>query len=66
MRRYGSSAGPGGWVRVVALLAVVAMVASVGYSALLTVQAPTWLVFVLAALLIGLPIGLLARGKERS
>jgi hypothetical protein len=39
-----------GWVRVVALLAVLAMVASVGYSALLTMQAPTWIVLVLAAL----------------
>ena len=66
MRRDSRRVGSGGWVRVVALLAVVAMVASVGYSALVTVDAPTWLVFLLAALLLGLPIGLLARREHRS
>ena len=66
MRRYSSPAGNRGWVRVVAVLAVVAMVASVGYSALVTVQAPTWMVFVLAALVIGMPIALLARNDDRS
>ncbi|MGH3907473.1 MAG: hypothetical protein ACRDTE_25345 [Pseudonocardiaceae bacterium] len=55
-----------GWVRMVAVLAVVAMVASLGYSALVSVQAPTWLVLVLVALLIGGPIWLLSRGGERS
>lgn len=66
MRRYSNSAGNRGWVRVVAVLAVVAMVASVGYSALVTMQAPTWMVFVLAALVIGMPIALLARGDDRA
>lgn len=65
MRRDGRPAGSGGWVRAVAVLAVVAMVASVGYSALVTVQAPTWLVFVFAALVIGLPMWLLARRDDR-
>ena len=49
-----------------ALLAVVAMVASVGYSALAVLQAPTWLVLVLIALLVGLLYWLLGRDKERS
>jgi hypothetical protein len=61
MRRYGIPSGRGVWVRVVALLAVVAMVASLGYSALITAQAPTWLVLLVVALLVGLPIGLFAR-----
>ncbi len=65
MRRHGMSARAG-WVRMVAVLAVVAMVASLGYSALVSVQAPTWLVLVLVALLIGGPIWLLSRGGERS
>jgi len=66
MRRYGRPARSGGWVRVVAMLAIVAMVASVGYSALVAMQSPAWVVFVLAALLIGLPIALLARREDRS
>ena len=59
MRRYGMPSGNTGWVRAVALLAIVAMVASLGYSALVLVQAPTWLVLVLVALLVGLLFWLL-------
>ncbi len=66
MRRQGIPSARSGWVRMVALLAVVAMVASLGYSALVSVQAPTWLVLFLVALLIGGPIWLLSRGEERS
>ncbi|MGH3979058.1 MAG: hypothetical protein ACRDRZ_08675 [Pseudonocardiaceae bacterium] len=66
MRRHGMPSARSGWVRMVALLAVVAMVASLGYAALVTVQAPTWLMLVLVALLVGLPIGLLARDEGRS
>ncbi|MGH3913020.1 MAG: hypothetical protein ACRDTC_06375 [Pseudonocardiaceae bacterium] len=66
MRRYGMPSGKTGWVRAVALLAVVAMVAPLGYSALVSVQAPLWLVVVLVALLVGLPIGLLARNEDQS
>ena len=58
-------AGRGGWVRVVAMLAVLAMVASLGYSALIAVQAPIGTVFVLVALVIGVPIWLLARRGDR-
>ncbi|MGH3775365.1 MAG: hypothetical protein ACRDRR_06450 [Pseudonocardiaceae bacterium] len=57
--------GNAGWVRAVALLAVVAMMASLGYSALVLVQAPTWLVLVLVALLVGLMIWLLGGNKDR-
>lgn len=66
MRRYGMPSARTGWVRAVALLAVVAMVAPLGYSALVSAQAPLWLVVVLVALLVGLPIGLLARNEDRS
>jgi hypothetical protein len=59
-------AGNAGCVRAVALLAVVAMVASVGYSALAVLQAPTWLVLALVAMLMGLLYWLLGRDKERS
>lgn len=48
-----------------AVLAVVAMVASVGYSVLVTAHAPTWTVLVFAAALIGLPILLLSRSEDR-
>ncbi len=65
MRRYGMPSGNAGWVRAVALLAVVAMMASLGYSALVLVQAPTWLVLVLVALLVGLMIWLLGGNKDR-
>ncbi|MGH3944595.1 MAG: hypothetical protein ACRDRY_03780 [Pseudonocardiaceae bacterium] len=58
--------GNAGWVRAVALLAVVAMVASLGYSALVFVQAPTWLVLVLVALLVGLLVWLLGGNADRS
>ncbi|MDQ4032274.1 MAG: hypothetical protein M3332_08395 [Actinomycetota bacterium] len=58
--------GNAGCVRAVALLAVVAMVASVGYSALAVLQAPTWLVLALVAILMGLLYWLLGRDKERS
>jgi hypothetical protein len=59
----GSNAG---CVRAVALLAVVAMVASVGYSALAVLQAPTWLVLALVAVLAGLLYWLLGSNEERS
>ncbi|HSL09328.1 MAG TPA: hypothetical protein VK887_15335 [Pseudonocardiaceae bacterium] len=58
--------GNAGWVRAVALLAVVAMMASLGYSALVMVQAPTWLVLVLVALLVGLLLWLLGSNGDRS
>ena len=66
MRRYGMPSGNAGWVRAVALLAVVAMMASLGYSALVMVQAPTWLVLVLVALLVGLLLWLLGSNGDRS
>jgi hypothetical protein len=66
MRRYGMPSGNAGWVRAVALLAVVAMMASLGYSALVMVQAPTWLVVVLLALLMGLLLWLLGSNEDRS
>ena len=66
MRRYGMPSGNAGWVRAVALLAVVAMMASLGYSALVMVQAPTWLVLVLVALLVGLLLWLLGSNEDRS
>ena len=66
MRRYGMPSGNAGWVRAVALLAVVAMVASVGYSALAVMQAPTWLVLALVALLVGLLYWLLGSNEDRS
>ncbi|MGH3942285.1 MAG: hypothetical protein ACRDTG_27430 [Pseudonocardiaceae bacterium] len=66
MRRHGMPSASSGWVRVVALLAVIAMVAPLGYSALVSVQTPTWLVIVVVALLVGVPLGLLARGQDRS
>lgn len=65
MRRYGLPSARGGWVRGVALLAVLAMVASLGYSTLVLVQTPIWVVLVLVALLVGVPIGLFARGEHR-
>jgi purine-cytosine permease-like protein len=58
--------GDAGWVRAVALLAVVAMVASVGYSALAVLQAPTWLVLALVALLVSLLYWLLGSNEDRS
>ncbi len=54
------------WVRVVALLVVVGMVASVGYSVLVTAQAPFWAVVVVVALLIGVPLGMLTRSGNGS
>jgi fatty acid desaturase len=66
MRRYGMPSGNAGWVRAVALLAVVAVMASLGYSALALVQAPTWLVLVLVALLVGLMFWLLGSNEDRS
>jgi len=66
MRRYGMPSGNAGWVRAVALLAVIAMMASLGYSALVMVQAPTWLVLVLVALLVGLLLWLLGSNEDRS
>ena len=59
MRRNSMPSGNAGWVRAVAVLAVIAMVASLGYSALVFVQAPTWLVLVIVALLVGLMVWLL-------
>ena len=58
--------GDAGWVRAVALLAVVAMAASVGYSALAVLQAPTWLVLALVALLVSLLYWLLGSNEDRS
>ena len=58
--------GNAGWVRAVALLAVVAMAASVGYSALAVLQAPTWLVLALVALLVSLLYWLLGSNEDRS
>ncbi|HVE97017.1 MAG TPA: hypothetical protein VNA67_08540 [Pseudonocardiaceae bacterium] len=55
-----------GCVRAVALLAVVAMVASLGYSALAVLQAPTWLVLALVALLVGVLYRLLGSNADRS
>ena len=66
MGRYGMPSGDAGWVRAVALLAVVAMVASVGYSALAVLQAPTWLVLALVALLVSLLYWLLGSNEDRS
>jgi purine-cytosine permease-like protein len=66
MGRYGMPSGNAGWVRAVALLAVVAMVASVGYSALAVLQAPTWLVLALVALLVSLLYWLLGSNEDRS
>jgi hypothetical protein len=66
MRRYGMPSGNAGWVRAVALLAVVAMMASLGYSALVMVQAPTWLVLMLVALLVGLLLWLVGSNEDRS
>jgi hypothetical protein len=66
MGRYGMSSANSGCVRAVALLAVVAMVASLGYSALAVLQAPTWLVLVLVALLVGLMYWLLGSNEDRS
>jgi hypothetical protein len=66
MRRYGMPSGSAGWVRAVALLTVIAMMASLGYSALVMVQAPTWLVLVLVALLVGLLLWLLGSNGDRS
>ena len=57
--------GPG-CVRAVALLAVVAMVASVGYSALAVLRAPTWLVLAFVAVLMGLLYWLLGSNEDRS
>jgi hypothetical protein len=65
MRRYGMPPARGGWVRAVALLIVVGMVASLGYSALVAAQAPLGVVVVIVVLLVGVPIGLLARGEGR-
>ena len=66
MGRYGMPSGNAGWVRAVALLAVVAMAASVGYSALAVLQAPTWLVLALVALLVSLLYWLLGSNEDRS
>ena len=64
MGKYGIPSGNAGWVRAVALLAVVAMVASLGYSALAMLQAPTWLVLALVALLVGLLYWLLGSNED--
>ncbi|MDQ4010699.1 MAG: hypothetical protein M3228_08395 [Actinomycetota bacterium] len=64
MGRYGIPSGNAGWVRAVALLAVVAMVAPLGYSALTMLQAPTWLMLALAALLVGLLYWLLGSNED--
>jgi hypothetical protein len=66
MDRYGMPSANSGCVRAVALLAVVAMVASLGYSALAVLQAPTWLVLVLVALLVGLLYWLLGSNEDRA
>lgn len=66
MRRYGMPSGNAGWVRAVALLAVVAMMASLGYSALVMVQVSTWLVLVVVVLLVGLLLWLLGSNEDRS
>lgn len=66
MRRYGMPPANSGCVRAVALLAVVAMVASLGYSALALLQAPTWLVLALVALLVGVLYWLLGSNEDRS
>jgi hypothetical protein len=58
--------GGQGCVRAVAMLAVVAMVASVGYSALAVLQAPTWLVLALVAVLMGLLYWLLGSNEDRA
>lgn len=50
----------------VALLVVFGMVASLGYSVLVTAQAPIWAVALIVALLIGVPLALLTRGEDRS
>ena len=66
MGRYGMLSTNSGCVRAVALLAVVAMVASLGYSALAVLQAPTWLVLAFIALLVGLLYWLLGSKQHRS
>lgn len=66
MGRYGMPSANSGCVRAVALLAVVAMVASLGYSALAMLQAPTWLVLALVALLVGVLYWLLGSNENRS
>ncbi|MDQ3150462.1 MAG: hypothetical protein M3R63_01640 [Actinomycetota bacterium] len=47
MGRYGMPSGRAPWVRVVAGVTAVALVASLGYSALALVAAPSWAGWVL-------------------
>lgn len=53
---HGMPPGRGPWVRVVALLAVVALVLTVGYTTLAVLAAPSWALWlaVLLAVIIGI------------
>lgn len=61
-RSHGMPPGRGPWVRAVAVLAVVALVASLGYSALVMLGAPTWAVLVVVALVLAVPAVALGGG----
>jgi hypothetical protein len=58
-------AGRGPWVRVVAAVLAVALVASLGYSALALLAAPGWTVLLLLIGAIALLVGLLAGGSDQ-
>ncbi|MDQ3885769.1 MAG: hypothetical protein M3308_01815 [Actinomycetota bacterium] len=61
MPRFGMPPGRATWVRVVAAVTAVALVASLGYSALALVAAPGWTGWLLLVGAFGLLVGLLAR-----
>ncbi len=61
MPRYGMPSGRAPWVRVVAAVTAVALVASLGYSALAVLAAPSWAGWVLLVGVFGLLVGILSR-----
>lgn len=65
MSRFGMPSGRAPWVRVMAAVTVVALVGSLGYSALALIAAPAWTGWVLLVGVLGLLIGLLVREPER-
>lgn len=65
VKRYGLPPGRGPWVRVVAAVLAAALVASMGYSALVLLAAPGWTVLLLLIAVIGLLVGLLGSGPGR-
>ncbi len=64
-RGHGMPPGRGPWIRAVAVLAVIAIVASLSYTALVAFEAPGWAFPTVLVLVVGVPLLALRRGSDQ-